>query len=383
MLKYLNHKTWEENIDIALLSLVFISLPFSPAINSISLGVYLIFNFFFNRRKSFIKGFYEIFTCIALGAFFWITCLWLRDFESRQFDFLLRILPMAILPFIFSIKNNPYSILEITLIISVSSILAILFGIYTAVEFYTRPEEHFELIHLPHTLKGRYHSVYLSMQLGVNVILLFSCYKQYRKKYLAIIALLLIIVMILLGKRMGLVALFIVGALYACNSLRRIIVSILTVLILGIIFMLLPYNKWRVEKLSKIGEGSERIIMLNASLKLINDYCFFGVGTRNVSKELEKVYKEKNIDTPFYSNNPHNQFLYIAITHGLVGLVLYFVLQVWLLADCWKRKNKLYLYLYLFLTLVSMTEVILIRQQGIVLYSVTLSFLFFNKKHVL
>ncbi|WP_298340703.1 O-antigen ligase family protein [uncultured Algibacter sp.] len=379
MLKYLSSKTSVEKIYILLLSFVFFSLPFSFALNSVSLGIYIFFGFFYSRNKT-LKNIKDVFLCFALSAFFVISLFWLRNFENAQFEFLLRISPIIFLPFLFFMNQEKYNMLELTWVLTISSILALLYGVFSAVEFYTRPEEHFELIHLPHTLRGNYHAVYFSIQLGINIILLFFSFKKTRNVYLLILAFLLFFAMILLGKRMPLLSVILLGIVYTCNSLKKFVIYLLSLIFFATVFIFTPYNKWRFNKLSEVGEGSERIIMLKASGQLISERVLLGFGTGNVSKNLERTYEGMNIKTPFYSNNPHNLFLFILISHGLLGLVIFIMFQLKVLKFAWGKNNKLFLYTYLFLLFVSMTEVILIRQQGIILYSLILSYLFFNKK---
>lgn len=381
MLGYLKEKSLNEKVNIGLLSLVFFSLPFSFAMNSITVLAFVLFTLFFNRNTEHF-GIKLSQNHLYLGSFFWLSCLWIKSFEINDMEFILRLIPLAIIPFTFLIQKDKFDLFDFTIIVSISSILAIGYGVYNAVEFYSRPDQHFTLIHLPHTLKGNYQAVYFSLQLGINIILLLFCFQKYNRKVIIVLVIIFLAVIVLLGKRMSLISLVLLGGIYTLTSFKKIAIFSLLAICLGFVFILYPYNKWRMEKASKMGEGVERIIMFESSINIIENNFFFGTGTKNVSSSLEQEYKREGIKTPFFANNPHNQYLYIFIGFGLVGFLIFLISQFYIVKYCWEMEKKYFLYLYLFFTLISLTEVILIRQQGIILFIFTLSFLFDFKKNL-
>ncbi len=380
MLEELKNRNFLENINILLFSSIFWTLPFSFGLNSIAVGLYIFFILVFLPNKTNIKS--EICIGFVLGAFFWLSVLWLRGFSVNNLEFILRLLPLGVLPIIMAIKKIDISIKQITVVISISSILAIMFGIYTAIEFYNRPDQHFSLIHLPHTLKGNYHSVFFAIQLGVNTILLSICFGTEKRKRFLFTAILFLGTIILLGKRMVLISLTVLAICHTLSNLnkKRILALIFSIVILTMFFVFSPYNKWRIEKINQLGEGSERIIMFESSLNVIKDNLFFGVGTYRVSEYLENEYLKLGLSTPFYANNPHNLILYTVISFGLIGIIIYFFSQIIIIRKMILIKHWGFIYMYAYFFLISLTETILIRQQGIVLYTFILSYFLFNSK---
>lgn len=368
--------------QLGLLLIVFCTLPFSLNINALSVGAFVAFQLIFNsEKKPFNK--YKFLIILCFGAFFWLCLLDLRDVGFKKLEFLLRILPLALIPLsTYYQKHNYLDISKITILLSISSFIAIFYGIFVAIEFYTRPDQHFSLIHLPHTIKGNYHSVYFAIQLGVNTILALFCFKKERSPYYLIISVLFILFIIILGKRMALISLILVGLIYSISffKIKNIFLFLGIIGLFTLIYAMSPYNRWRADQIANVGEGSERIIMLQASKELTSENLFFGVSTSQVSTELGKIYDSYDLKTPFFSNNPHNQLLYILLSFGITGFIAFLVSQVYLIVLAIKTKYHIFIVVYTFFLMVAMTETILIRQQGIVLYSMILSQLLVNKE---
>lgn len=380
MLGLIKRKLPLNRINFLFLVLIFCTLPFALNLNAIVLGLYVAFLIIFLEKRKISRS--KVISAVGLGAFFWISIFWLKTTNAKDLNFILRLLPLALLPFGFVLKKINANVKEITIAVTVSSICVTLFGVYTAIEFYSRPDQHFSFIHLPHMIQGNYDAVYFAIQLGVNVMLLLTIYRDKKKIIHLLIAMVFIGLMVLLGKRMALFSLTLLVMLWAITNVgwKKLLPFVLIVLTVSILFFLSPYNRWRASNISQKGEGMERAIMLTSSGEVVKNNVFLGVGTNKVSQNLEIVYNKKGIDTPFYSNNPHNQFLYILVAYGIVGFLVYLSLQVYFVRQAWILRNKIFLYILAFFTLVSLTETILIRQQGIILYSLVLSYLFYNKE---
>lgn len=370
---------------LALLLVVFVTVPFFNGINSISIGVYAGFVFFYSKIGTH-NSLAETIFLIATGAFFLLTILDFRGFfldTGKHLVFLLRLLPLFLIPIAYSgWSGKKVSMEELTVILTISSFCAMFFGIYTAIEFYTRPEEHFSFIHLPHTITGKYHSVYFSMQLGVNVLLAALSFNRTKSYYYLLIAIVLFVFMTLLGKRMALLALCALALLFVMRNLnlKVMLVFLFSTGMAGALYLYSPYNRWRMEQFDSNGEGSERIIMMMESMNIIKDHFFMGVSPIGVSSELGEKYNERGIETPFFANNPHDQPLYIFMAFGIVGFIIYYALQFLLLLDAFRKNMKAFVYVFLFFLFVSISETILIRQSGIVLYVFVLTIIFYERK---
>ncbi len=250
-----------------------------------------------------------------------------------------------------------------------------------SIQFYNRPDEHFSFIHLPHTIYGNYHPIYFAMQLGLTIVLNIILLFKKKSIFISLSAITSFIFLIILGKRSAIVftLLSIVMITFKRSNYKKaIITALLLSFLLLVLFIISPYNLWRINNIDQMGEGYERLIMLEASLDVLSNNPLFGVGTNNVYDILGEEYLKMNIEPPFYSNNPHSQVLYTLLMSGLIGLAFYISASSVLLYKIIRSKDHVMLISFLFLTAVSFTETILIRQAGIVLYSLSLSIIYFR-----
>ena len=141
---------------------------------------------------------------------------------------------------------------------------------------------------------------------------------------------------------------------------------------------LFEYGLYRKYNNPNGGSLSQRIEFTRASLHLIGQHPWFGVGTGDVPLAFSQAYDE--IHSPLaeeYRFRAHNQYLAIAVAFGIVGLAffLFVLLYPWF---AW-RKNHTYLYLaFLTIMLLSMfPEDTLETQAGVTLFAFFTSLLLF------
>ena len=117
---------------------------------------------------------------------------------------------------------------------------------------------------------------------------------------------------------------------------------------------LFEYNLYRRFNNPNGGSLSQRIEFTRASLHLIGQHPWFGVGTGDVPQAFNRAYDE--LHSPLSDEHrfrAHNQYLAIAVAFGLVGLA--FFLFVLLCPWCACRKRRTYLYtVFLVIMMLSM-----------------------------
>ena len=143
---------------------------------------------------------------------------------------------------------------------------------------------------------------------------------------------------------------------------------------------LFEYGLYRKYNNPNGGSLSQRIEFTRASLHLIGQHPWFGVGTGDVPQAFSQAYDE--IHSPLqeeYRFRAHNQYLAIAVDFGFVGLAffLFVLLYPWFAS----RKNHTYLYLVFFcIMLLSMfPEDTLETQAGATLFAFFMALLLFVK----
>lgn len=143
---------------------------------------------------------------------------------------------------------------------------------------------------------------------------------------------------------------------------------------------LFEYGLYRKYNNPNGGSLSQRIEFTRASLHLIGQHPWFGVGTGDVPQEFRRAYDE--LHSPLkeeYRFRAHNQYLAIAVAFGLVGLAffLFVLFYPWFAS----RRNHTYLYLvFLCIMLLSMfPEDTLETQAGTTLFAFFMALLLFAK----
>ncbi len=143
---------------------------------------------------------------------------------------------------------------------------------------------------------------------------------------------------------------------------------------------LFEYGLYRKYNNPNGGSLSQRIEFTRASLHLIGQHPWFGVGTGDVPQAFRRAYDE--LHSPLkeeYRFRAHNQYLAIAVAFGLVGLAffLFVLFYPWFAS----RRNHTYLYLvFLCIMLLSMfPEDTLETQAGTTLFAFFMALLLFAK----
>jgi hypothetical protein len=127
----------------------------------------------------------------------------------------------------------------------------------------------------------------------------------------------------------------------------------------------------------------QRIEYSKASLALIKEYFWFGVGTGDIEDALISQYKkmESGLKTE-YMFHAHNQYFAICITFGIFGL-LWFIFALFY-PPIETRRFTDYFFLVFFLIMIwsMLSDDTLETQAGVTLFAFFYSFLLFGKKRV-
>lgn len=171
--------------------------------------------------------------------------------------------------------------------------------------------------------------------------------------------------------------------------LYRITFSIFFIFIILCSIQFLAPIREKFKGLLNISSGDSRFSSAlrfetgGSALEVIKEHLFFGIGTGNLQPALQKIYKRENFTEPYeYHYNPHNQFLDITATLGIVGLFIFLLCLFYPIYLSYKNKNYLYaLFLILFI-FISLPESTLAMHKGVVWYAFFNSlFAFHSFKH--
>lgn len=80
-----------------------------------------------------------------------------------------------------------------------------------------------------------------------------------------------------------------------------------------------------------------RLHLMDVSLEIIKENPLFGIGTGGFKDELKKYKTDPDLPD---SSQPHNNFLYMAVSFGIIGVILLIWLFVLLFRNGWKNFNR-------------------------------------------
>ncbi|WP_304405235.1 O-antigen ligase family protein [Algibacter lectus] len=139
----------------------------------------------------------------------------------------------------------------------------------------------------------------------------------------------------------------------------------------------LPTNDGNVDKYNST---NVRNGIYFCSLSIIKDNLLFGVGVGDSQDKLNECYKVK-IGAKIYtwSNfNTHNQYLYFLLASGLIGFILFIIQNVIYFKLAIRKRYDVFFYTILVICLISITENILSRSDGVMFFSLFCSLFIFN-----
>lgn len=132
---------------------------------------------------------------------------------------------------------------------------------------------------------------------------------------------------------------FIIAVLYRKYLNRYILIS---TFIVGVFCAVLEGDRiWN--RLSSFDmnskSNSNRIIALQASVAMIKDFPFFGIGVGNFHNYFERYKPSDEMDNRYYCMNSHLQIL---VETGAIGFLLYSTIIIYILYTCFKSSNTFY-----------------------------------------
>jgi O-antigen ligase len=123
---------------------------------------------------------------------------------------------------------------------------------------------------------------------------------------------------------------------------------------------------------------SIRYGIYKCSFEKIKESWLFGYGIGDVGQELRKCYKDKSEVLYIGNFNSHNQYLGIILRVGVFGLLLFIISTILNLIFLYNRKDYSAFSIILMLVFVMLTENIMDRQNGVILFSMLINYFIFR-----
>ncbi len=306
-------------------------------------------------------------------------------FDSKVLEKLLRIVPILFFPILFfNVQLNSKELNRILDFFLGSLIMFCVFSIgYVSINYWlTETREH--LLTLEKTiLVGQvyisrvfeFHTPYLSFYLLTGCII---CYhKAFRqKKYIYMFCLLLVFMLYFTGRTSLFLALLLFVLLlksFFKSTKKAVILLTCIVFFIGYACYNFPMLNEKTMRVFEKGFGVyQRYYYLEAAFIAVKENIILGLGLVNYQVELSKFLPNGVIA------NTHNQYLEFFVSTGLFGLVTYLYLKFEILKKAIVQRPRTLLIFIIFFSLAELTEALLYRQRGIMLFAFITSLLFYS-----
>lgn len=341
---------------------------------------------------------------LSIPLIMYVLCLpWSSDIQNG-FSFIERSYVFLVFPLIIFYGQSYHEsrikrFIHIYILASVTfSILILLFLIYKIVvgEILLNSLDYFSVVNLRAVLDKvpliHEHPIYISLILGLALILLY--YNKFKIRGLNIGIVSTITPTLLLASSRGpLLALIIV---FCCiiiqtntNRLKAILLLVLFFIsIIGFVYIS-PLNS-RIKEITTNnyfypeGVHHNSFNIRNGTYKccyeISKEVPLYGFGTGSVQGLLNTCY-ENYFDTDVYKNknyNTHNQFFHFYITFGLLGFIIIIYSYVIFFKRALLVEDYAYFYFLIFFLICFLTENIINRNTGIVLFAIFNSLFYYR-----
>ena len=196
-----------------------------------------------------------------------------------------------------------------------------------------------------------------------------------------------IVVLYFLSVRISIIAIGLVIIVTSLSSLRGILkyaIILLIPLVLLAIFNSPNFKKRFEPSQTEVGSIEDidfRKLHWQSVLETISEKPIFGVGTEGNRETLFSKYKEKKLTAAYEENyNAHNQFLEVALDFGVIGLIIFLGFIGYLFYLALVHKDFMLIQFLLIFIIYFLTESLLVRHSGIIMFSLLISLLFSNNK---
>ncbi|WOD45050.1 O-antigen ligase family protein [Hwangdonia lutea] len=398
----------------------------------LGIGCYII-----NKEKNKYSKKYILFLIVAVAPFLYL-CLSLIYTENLNagFNRLTKMLPLIVFPIIFYLNKSTFDHKKIKKVLWFFSISVILLVVYqilyslSNLEYLLADLSNEEIVRnnlskytalekeVINTIKVRRfrnfiikltdtHFTYQGLWIAFVIFILLNKAAQLsktnnKKSYILIfIALTLLLWMFFISTRMPLMATILayIGTLFIFNKMglkKQLKICALVLVALVSSYIIFAPLQVRVNEIFKSkfelptkGNDIESYNSINVrngiyvcAFATIKENILFGVGVGDSQDSLNKCYKDK-IGAKIYTwedYNTHNQYLFFFLASGIIGLLLFLILIYINFNQALAIKHKEYLYFIIIICLISLTENILSRSDGVMFFSLFSGLFLFNIK---
>ena len=371
-----------------LIALTLLFLPFSVQLSNLAI---IITSFYWLISRKFNSKFEILLTrktaiILFTGIFFiyLISSIYSSDM-ARVLRVLERNLPILAMPVIIGSyywkKKMLFNLLKVFLL---SCFLVSLYAIIKTIYYFNiHPEGYFlelALWKMPQLV--HFHAPYFALYMVIANICAFTILssEKVKKSYNWILWIFLAfsnLFLFLLSSRTALfanwvlISIVIVKYYYSKKKYWQILLSFFAVgLILMLAYYNIPFLNTKISYILKEGFGIFfRLRVAEITINLFKESPIIGFGIGDGFEVLQQAYIERGLQK-YVGFNTHNQYLYYLLSTGIIGTIFFLSMLFYSFKLALKQKTRTYLAILFVFCICFLTEEILSRQKGIVLFAI-------------
>ena len=226
--------------------------------------------------------------------------------------------------------------------------------------------------------------IYLSLYCNLGFVVVLKTPFIKNKVLKNILAAYFVVFILLISAKIGIISLILILALYTYNfessnlKIRMLIGSgVIIILLIGVSqfsflkdrFLTSTKYDYKEQYGHAWNSVTYRLAIWSCSLEAIKRKPLLGAGTGGGQASLEKIYAERGFSWGLQeSYNPHNEFLSAMLDLGFLGPVVLLIMLGALLHRAIRVKDILLISFIIIMFLFFLTESILLRQKGIIIF---------------
>lgn len=384
-------KIYQQKVFYALLGIVAAVIPMpGNAFSSISIILLSVWWLFFTKPKlRELKGGFTLIFVLSIPFLLTLLGLIYTDDLNYGLKKLQLVLPFVIFPLIIFSSNLSNAVVRFVLYcFSLGTFLATLIGVLRASYFRLNDLGNYFYYQRFSELVDK-HTTYLSLFVVISCLFVFHEMLQKRLKiiYGVLILMFFFFVLYVASTRISIVALL-VGMSYVffreIKSKLKWLVLIFPLVLAG--FYSLPNFQKRFElnvtEKGAIDDVQFRSEHWQSVVETIEqNSILFGSGSGSKRDFLYDTYRKHKLTSAYeLEYNAHNQYLEIVLDFGLIGLIAFLVMLIYLAWTFLKHNDSLAFGLFLVFCIFFLTESLLQRHDGVVVFSLFMSLFLLSQK---
>ncbi len=374
-------------------------LPFTPILSPITIGLLIAAFLVYGNKKHFINRFKRKTSVWLLIGLYLLHVLGLLLSTKKGIDFgkidtqlLLLLIPLVYLTLDLKLEQ----IIKVKNVYVVSCIIFCILALTTLSYNLIVNYEHRMDYNFIQTSMYHYHYPYDVLYLNIAYILLL--FNSYFDRFKLISSILVFIVILLSGTRMGLIIFVLITMVYLIINFKQFanlksLLGLLSVIILSIVIIQNSryVNDKFFDSLSKIGFNTQQYVsdigekyhkvalrqkLWNSAKEAFNDNPnkILGYGSQGSREILNTIYEKKGYN--LNGMNSHNQYLTTTLNNGILGLLFLATIFLTGLILSYRIKSIQNTLSILIIAIAFTTESMLERQKGVTIFAVFITIIF-------